>query len=1392
MSSKPNHQQKGNPKGGPKKPASTGDEKARRPFSAAAGGGNAGRPPSAAAGGGANQSSTGGEKKKRVCKGSRYCKDFHCRVEIHEEGYIAPTECWAEKHFETGCFACSKARRKDSGKSSMHVEETRDCKNGEKCGVVGCCFKHPAANSDSSMTNHKVEEPFEDSFPSLVKGNPEVAPVMAGDWVKVKASDDLSSGISAIVAAFSGTCFDHLIPTLENKLQAFQTRAQLIDYANHLIEALAKIANLDFEDEFLQDKFNELFPEFMTLAFSEGAMPQFPEGTSIFDMLIPFVSVHETLEELVKKLGLPVPVSGCSELGTSITEQIRFAIRRISDMMTNVPPMKQGDFHKSIGLLKANDILSFPPDLVNQILLFAETSYKKILEQIRIEEDARIQGIRMSLLDPKRFDVKTSIDESKLMLMAYIFAINFMMGANTTIFLDYVSTKHSEHAELINKNQKRFFEHLVRSIYRKLIRCDSDVPVFQRAVLTSDFSSVQEIVESIFSTAVNWFLLSEKSSEASVYQSLMIFSSWNDDSSLFKPEFLDFIYSSIQIGKNQTAQISKLGDNHFSVIQKYFGIRMVPSPTGFGKMFVLSYKAKDTGESREIDVSGLVCKYVFDILCMSKVFLDMKKLSCVPYGNPGISGSISHLFDMVGNETLEVKDFGRYLPYVAQYKDKKEQPEYVPPIFTPQVFREISKKSKKDLQSVSHEDVLKFFLDASKKCLIDQSFIPSQKTEKELFQTSVKSIQESFLPSSPNEVSMQRFYLFLSTLESDPMMKLFKTGIEFLTNKFLKKDLVNGLNFLNPKDVGELDKTIIKIFLENCSLIADENKLNQKVEEIVNGLSEALNFVASSGVSLVEVLHVCRIFKDLFNKNKSTGNKKMVFFNTFLTSIMVAGSKKLNLSFATMYNSLVTSLLPNDREPFLKHTDSFNEGLKYGISQIRLTGFRFDSCLLDPSCKLFCMEASARVSENPLNIVQFNKLVASVCPFIMISDIMSKQDSQSVVDGTCMSPSDRMDRVSILLLTTSNRIELFQLFGLMNPDVKKDTEKHTWYMCSRVSSNSRDRKPSDIQEFEKTLITSMRTSIIESTISDYFKTWNEFQKHNADDIRIALSAQDIKELRKEFRRKSEMETFFSTLESSGLATKELLQCLKTNPKLYTKTKHGGDVLNIVLIANTIVAENTMFSLHFYEDILKMVHSALYPNFDDRAAARNMVWEMVQIQKAARRQELGQAPVQSVQEEPEKDDVNGVSLFEAMFGDGEPEHEHEPTAEDLKNDFLEIVDESIRDLVSERLLTILLTDSVVQESFKNHRNDASPPELLSKFLTSFTDLEKGVGFEKAIGYFSDIPTYIETFFDNDEDENIDFSQFRTDVLNESSPLGAAFKRYLDAAIKEARASLSLSV
>jgi hypothetical protein len=366
----------------------------------------------------------------------------------------------------------------------------------------------------------------------------------------------------------------------------------------------------------------------------------------------------------------------------------------------------------------------------------------------------------------------------------------------------------------------------------------------------------------------------------------------------------------------------------------------------------------------------------------------------------------------------------------------------------------------------------------------------------------------------------------------------------------------------------------------------------------------------------------------------------------------------------------------------------------------------------------------------------------------------------------------------------------------MNPDVKKHTEKRPWYMCIHNSSNSRDKKPSDIQDFEKTLIRSMRPSISASAISDYFRTWNEFQTRNAADMKSALSPQDMKELRREFRKKSEMETFFSTLENAGLATRDLIQLLQKNPDLYTKTKHGGDVLNIVLIANTIVAESNMFSLHFYEDILKMVHSALYPNFNDRAAARNMVWEMVQIQKAARRQDLGQAPVQSVQEEQEKDDVNGVSLFEVMFGDDkhEPEHEHEPepehTAQDLKEVFLEMLDESTKALVSERVSTILLTDPSVKEFFRDHRNDASPPELLSKFLTSFTALEKTFGFDRAIGYFSNIQTYIETFFEDDEDENIDLSQFRNDVLNESSPLGEAFKRYLDAAIKEARDSLGL--
>lgn len=1333
----------------------------------------AGRPHRAAAGGGAMAST----EVKGGCKFSNKCEDMHCQFtdEQHGTNFTRKTSCW-KKELGRHCNICDPPK-----------DLNRHCQFGEKCkNRPNCQFLHPAPVVNVLETSDVQVQPengetagsasIEEEFPFLGGIKPALDVVASGDWTREK--EDLSSNITDLLKCFPEPYFCDLKQSLEEKLLSFQTRKELLEYVKTLIKALAEVENLEFESDDLEELSKEPLSKFMNLCFGKGTMPVFKPEVVIHDRIQVFLEIQENLNKMVEKLEVS-QVSDFPKSGTFITEQIRSTISSIMCMMKQLPPLKQGDFQKTIVFLGVNDVMSFRPELVQQILAFATSSYNKIMDQLRIEEEARKQMVRLSLLDPKQFDVETTITESQLMAMAYMFAISFMMGSNMSFFLEFVNTRFNEQADMISKNQNAFFEHLVRAIYRKLIQCDSNVQVFQRAVLTSDFSSVSDLVEIMFSNAVNWFLLSQKSSEASVYESLMIFSSWNQDSKLLKPEFLKFLYSTMEIGRNQTVQISKLIDNHFKVLEKYFGIRMVASETGFGKKFILSYK-KDN-QTHYIDVSASVCQYVFDLLCRSKIFIDMNMSSSVPYGNSGIQGSISHLFDLVGNQSLEVENFGRYQPHVLQSKDTKGNPEVVPSIFTPSVFNKVATKLKKD--AATHEDVLKYFLDNSIRHLMNCNF--GDKSKKDDFDTEVKQIRMSFLPSSTDEVSMLRFNLFLSTLESDPMTKLLKTGIEFLTNESLKKDISRGLNFLTSKDVGEFERQIIKKILQYCSLITHENELNQKVEETVNGLSKALNFVASSGVSLVEVLHTCQIFKDLFNKNKTAGSRKMVFFNTFLTAMMVAGSKKLNLSFETMYKLLVTSLLQNDTNPFLKPTDSFSKpNVKTGVMLIRNTGFQFSNCNRDPHCEMFCKEASALPSEAPENIKKFQDLVALVGPLTMFSDIMSKQDSQSVVAGMSMSLSDCFDRVSMLLLTSHNRNELFQLFGLMNPNVSKDPEQRVWYMCRDTLANSRIKMSVEKQDFEKKLIESMRTSISASAVSDYFNRWNMYRESNKNDMQKCLSLEDRKELQKGFRKNSEMETFFSTLIKSGLATDELIQRLRNNPELYTKTKQGVDRLNIVLIANTIVAESNVFSLHFYEDILKMIHSALYPNFADRAAARNMIQEMVEIQKAARRTDMGQAPVQPVQEHQEQEQEQGLSMFEAMFGgrddEHEPEDEPEPTAQDIRVSFLETFPENVRQLVDSIVSkSIILTDPKIREFFTNHRNDPSIPELLSILNESFTGLEKSLGFEATIGFFSDINKYVETFFE----ENL--TQFQDDLLNESSPIGAAFKRYLDAEIKEAK-------
>ena len=1353
-------------------------------YQSSKGGKSAGRPPPAAAGGGA-MASTG---VKKGCQYGSKCANMHCEVpdEEHPPNFKRKKSCW-KKDAGHYCNICDPPR-----------EPNKSCQFGADCrNKKSCQFLHPASVVEVLETSYvqpvQVQSEngatvgsasIEEEFPSLGGTQLALAVGASGDWTGKK--EDFSSDVSAILALFLDDIFGRLKKFLEEKLLSFQTRNELLGFCKTLIDALAEVENLNFDSSVLETLFNQTLPLVMTLCFGEGTMPVFQPKAEIYDQIHVFLEIKVNLGNLVKKLELS-QVSAFPKSGTSITEKIRSAISSISEMMKKLPLLKQGDLKKSIDLLGVNDVLSVPEELVQQILAFASTSYNKILNQIRIEEEERKKSVRLSLLDPTQFEVETTMTESQLMAMAYMFAISFMMGSNIRFFREFVQSKYNEHADLINKNQNAVFEHLVRAIYRKLIQRDSNVPVFQRAVITSDFSSVSELVESMFSKTLNWFLLSQKSSEASVYDSLMIFSSWiKGNSELIKKEFLEFLYSSIQIGRNQTVQISKLVDNYFNVIQKYFGIRMVASETGFGKKFILSYK-KD-GQTHDIDVSTFICKYVFDLLCMSKVFIDMNKSSSVPYGNPGISGSISHLFDKVGSQSLEVEKFGEYQPYVLPSKDTKEKPEFVPSIFTPSIFKNISDKLRKD---ATHADVLKYFLDKSIHHLMNSNFgDKSQKEQKDTFNANLITISMSFLPSSTDKVSMLRFDLFLSTLESDPMTKLLKTGIEFLTNESFKKDICHCLKFLTSKNVGEFEKQNIKNIIQYCSLITDEKELNLKVEETVDGISKALIFVASSGVSLVEVLHVCQIFKDLFNKNKTATSGKMVFFNTFLTAIMVAGSKKLNLSFATMYKSLVTSLLSNKANPFLKDTDTFPKGnVGCAVNQIRYTGFQFDKCTRDPHCDLFCREASVRGSEDANNIVEFAEIVSLVAPIMMFSDIMSKQHSESVMSGMSISLSECMNHISMLLLTTHNRNKLFELLGMMNPSVSKEPEQRVYYMCACKLANSRDKMSEERQNNEKKLINLMRISVSANAVSEYFQKWNEYQNQYQHEMNSVLSVNDNKTLRSNFRKDSEMKTFFSILRNSGLATNDLVERLRSNSGLYTKNNRGGDRLDIVLIANAIVAESNVFSLHFYEDILKMIHSALYPNFANRAAAQNMVREMVEIQKAARRKDLGQAPVQPVQPVQEEQE-NGLSMFEVMFGGrDEPEDEHEdepePTAQDFRVAFLKTFPEDVQQFVDNILSkSIILTDPKIREFFKNHRCDTPILDSLSVLNKQFTALETHFGFDKTIGYFSDIQTYVQTFF-NDEGENIDLSQFQVDVLNESCPLGAAFKSYLDAEIKEAK-------
>ncbi len=1381
---------------------------------------NAGLPPRAAAGGGAT-ASTGG-KKKNVCNGSKNCTDFHCpRItngQGHNNGYKLPTVCWYMNKFGK-CYKCDK---KPSG----------NCDNYYGCPILECPLSHdpkrklptdpqvssqapPVQGNGDSSQAQLVQG---NDFPSLERsvGETSAAPVVPmnpiGVWAtKHAVSSDLSGLITEILNCFEDGVFASLKSALNKQFEQCNSLEDLLLAVKLVMNSLEKICSLlpqnnpeDPEDldrlDSLKDEFNEILRDVMNDLGCQD-MPSFPEGCDdVFDKIEYFASTFDGLTRfletqstpLPEAQSLPVPVPPATKLensSVSMVERIRVAATSISEMMKQLPLLKQGDFQKCLGFLALDNVTSVPLGLIEKLVEFAENVYSKIMEQIRIEEEANKQAIRASLFDPKSFQVETSITEFKLLAMAYMFAISFMVGSNMST-LSHIVDKSPESAALIHKDLNGFFAHLVRAIYRKLIRSDSEATAFQHAVLNPSDSEVPETITDVFATATTWFCLSQKSSEGSVYESLSIFSSWNEKSQLLTPAFLQFLYSYVGTrGETQNVQVSKLADNAFIVIMKYFGIHMVPSEKGFGKRFLLSYK--NEGTTHKIDVSTLVCDYVFRLLCMSKVFMDTGKQSYVCFGNCGIEGSISHLFDLVGNE-LTNDSFGEYRPFKAATRVSKEQPEHVPNVSNPSLISKVlsmheSESTKSEVDK--RVTVLKHFLDKSIEKHIKSCYPKS--TEQKDFHSKMLEVQRTFLPQCTDTESMERFFLFLSNSKSDPMTKLLKMGSELLTDESLKKDICRGFNFLNPQNVGEFEKTFIKTILQYSSVITDNAELDKCVGDAVLNFSEVLKFIASSGVTLIEVLHVCDMFKDLYNSNKSRKSQKMVFFNFFIAAFMVAASKKWNLTFQTMYTSLVTCL---SETTYIKPTDQFKT-IRGAVEMIRLTGFSFKTCIRNPNCELFCKEASIRGSvENPTNLANFQRLVGLVVPIVMISDIMFKQDRHCLLDGMSMSLSDCVDRVAMLLLTNTNREQLFSLFGFMKPTVIEVSENPVWYSFSKESPSSRFKRPVDKRFFEEAVVSSMSNSIKGHAISNYFQTWAKYREENGSDMDKVLTPEDLKTLRSEFRKNAELDTFFEILIHSGLISHSLVEELKKNPNLYRTTKRGYVVLDIVLISNAIVSANNGFSPEFYEDVLRIVHSALYPNIKDMNTVRSMVRDMVNIQKAQRRTEQGQAPLK------EETEV-GFSMCIAMFGDDnepEPENEYEPepTVEELEDNFVKMLPQDISKLVESRLKAnpVVFTCGDVRDFFTEHQSSSLPQSLSKYFTQEITDLLSAFdnSFSEAMNYFINIQTYIETFFpDPDEEgdeEKVNFAEFRETVLDEKTEPSKAFNRYVEAAINEATESI----
>jgi hypothetical protein len=1169
MNSNPNrYQQKENPSSGnPKKSASTGAVSARRP-------------PPAAVGGGANPSSTGDEKKKWVCHGSANCKDFHCKVVTHANGYTRPTECWFVQNGKH-CFICNKDDRKASDKSSRNVEGSRECPlpsvNCDKfltCADLECTKKHdprlrvksvPVPESESAPIDLGIK-----NFPSLSFGNvaeTQPVPIYTGtNWASMVGGGSalteklfFSKQIVAIVATVP-EIFGKDKADLALRLMACSTPQELLSILKGMYDAFTEFSNLATvelgKEESDENALMELVFDLLKKILGEDLkIPEdLPDDTIqcvafVLEMGQNFSKVYDEVLPSITLVDESLKSSDCFS-STSLVQsapQVLHAIRQMREIEAKVSGVDVlqacvlTNMIQALSSIASSNISSTTwclESLIGSMLASANNLLKEVTnaeERKKLEEQKRLYEL---LLNPKCESSGTADH-----LMACLCALSFYTN-NAELYGRFVSFLSDEEKTCLKKNLDKYFECLVSQIFKSLLAKGEITKEYFRDsneeylmnFLNSAFVSLNHVIQNDSTKILNF---------------LQKFIKEQRNAPFFSPAFVNFMYSTHVFNGNEGANpMSKLWAWYASVLKDYFKLE-ISCENLVVRFCVFDNRVDERGDTHKekVDITDHVMRFLFEMVCFAEVCRRNGKE--FPYGNISHKSSLAITLNKVGK--MIDQSFTGY----SRLKDNKEQ-----------AACPYDSSFKTTIRCESNSDVVQRFLEVTLR------FQTERLDEK--FKNELNDIRSSFIPQ-PENLAMFNSYAALFCIKERSEISTILKGMQILLSKDAK-DAKNAENLgilksLMKGDFFCLGETIFKtsiFFLKSES----RDEADKVRTTFLQGIKEILDMVLSSGITFEDITIAHEIMRKFYMSNRHE-----LYLHPCLIAIILALTQRYKVSFQDVYNMVRSAMKNMSWKAFscFSEEDPVRKAINDLQPQSSDFSFQFalerhprtdkDKIVLSIAHSFWCTTTLVGVksTESKEVLHRIQCLISSVITPILLSEVYSKN-----VEMRPSSIIDLLNNVITFRLMGPNFKHLMKLFGITDLNIKDISSEQP------PSSSILDAFSSGVG-FQT--MGNVAQSMFDRILFDHKKDHPEYIKLSKAERRSAL----------ELIRNTVLKDLVEKFLRLGLGLTVDLTDLP--------------VIDPFVVFNIVRTNMSLFDLPFFKKLLRVINDGLYANSFHSTQAR---------------------------------------------------------------------------------------------------------------------------------------------------------------------------------------------